>query len=366
MTAPRPTARARAAAPLPTADRRSHDHGHDDTVRVLHVTLDSLAPDEVGPQTPTLLELQSQGTWYEQARGVMASETLPNHVAIGTGTYPGRNGIPGNSGRVAPGDTTVADPDLGDPAHLQADSFVDAIEQVCPDLRTVTVLSKAYVHRVFLDDRRPRACGNRRCSCSPPTTAWTTPTPRTPGPTWTWAGRWRPTPAPRGGSSWARTAGPGWSPCGIREPTTPTRSWRPRARSSPLSTGCSRPCTASRTRSTPSPTTTRRPCPSRPSRWTGPDLRLAAGRARPRRRRTVAGACAAGGLRPPTCRQLRGRGRPAGPGPHAHRDDVAGHVAPRGDPVAAPVTPATGGGAALAALGALGAAAVGVRMPRPR
>lgn len=123
-----------------------------DTVRVLHVTLDSLHPSEVGERTPTLLELQSQGTWYEQARGVMASETLPNHVAMGTGTYPGRNGIPGNSGRVAPGDTTLAEPDLGDPTHLQADSFVDAIEQTCPDLRTVTVLSKAYVHRVFLDD----------------------------------------------------------------------------------------------------------------------------------------------------------------------------------------------------------------------
>ena len=123
-----------------------------DRVRVLHITLDSLHPSEVGPQTPTLLELKDAGTWYEQARGVMASETLPNHVAMGTGTYPERNGIPGNSGRAAPGDTTEADPDLGDPAYLQADSFVEAIETSCPDLRTVTVLSKAYVHRVFLDD----------------------------------------------------------------------------------------------------------------------------------------------------------------------------------------------------------------------
>ena len=123
-----------------------------ETVRVLHVTLDSLHPSEVGPRTPTLLELQSQGTWYEHARAVMAAETLPNHVAMATGTYPGRNGIPGNAGRVAPGDTTGADPDLGDPAYLQADSFVEAVESACPDLRTVTVLSKAYVHRIFADD----------------------------------------------------------------------------------------------------------------------------------------------------------------------------------------------------------------------
>lgn len=124
----------------------------DEPVRVLHVTLDSLHPDEVGPQTPTLLALQAAGTWYEQARGVMASETLPNHVAMATGTYPGRNGIPGNDGRAAPGDTAGADPDLGIPELLQADSFVDAVEAACPDLRTVTVLSKEYVHRIFLDD----------------------------------------------------------------------------------------------------------------------------------------------------------------------------------------------------------------------
>lgn len=137
-----------AVAPL-SGPAIAQDH---DRVRVLHVTLDSLDPAEVGPQTPTLLELKAAGTWYEQARGVMASETLPNHVAMGTGTYPGRNGIPGNSGRAAPGDAVEADPDLGDPQYLQADSFVEAVEAACPDLRTVTVLSKAYVHRVFLDD----------------------------------------------------------------------------------------------------------------------------------------------------------------------------------------------------------------------
>ncbi len=120
-----------------------------DAVNVYLITVDSLHPSQVGPDTPTLQSLKDTGTWYEQHRAVMASETLPNHVAMGTGTYPGVNGIPGNGGRANVGDNTEADPDLGDPANLQATSFIAAIEAQCPDLRTVTSYSKEYVWRVF-------------------------------------------------------------------------------------------------------------------------------------------------------------------------------------------------------------------------
>ena len=123
-----------------------------DRVRVVHVTVDSLHPSQVGPQTPVLQGLKADGTWYEQSRAVMASETLPNHVAMGTGTYPEVNGIPGNGGRAQIGDTAEADPDLGQPELLQADSVTRTIERVCPDLRTVTVFSKEYVHRIFAAD----------------------------------------------------------------------------------------------------------------------------------------------------------------------------------------------------------------------
>ncbi len=123
-----------------------------DRVRVVHLVIDSLHPSQVGPQTPVLAQLKASGTWYEQSRAVMASETLPNHVAMATGAYPGTNGIPGNGGRAAAGDTTEADPDLGQPGLLQADSLTRTIERVCPDLRTVTVFSKAYVHRIFAED----------------------------------------------------------------------------------------------------------------------------------------------------------------------------------------------------------------------
>ncbi len=129
-----------------------------DRVRVLHLTVDSLHPSEVGPQTPTLMALREQGVWYEQARSVMASETLPNHVAMATGAYPERNGIPGNEGRGEPGDQDIhtspieGEDDLGDPDLLQVPSFAAVIEATCPDLRTVTVLSKAYVDNIFQPD----------------------------------------------------------------------------------------------------------------------------------------------------------------------------------------------------------------------
>lgn len=128
----------------------------DDGVKVLLVSIDALDPaelDEVdengNPLAPTLVALRDQGTWWTQARGVMASETLPNHVAMATGTYPGTNGIPGNEGRLSPGDDTLADPDLGLPEARATTSLMAAIEDQCPDLRTVTSLSKEYVWRTF-------------------------------------------------------------------------------------------------------------------------------------------------------------------------------------------------------------------------
>lgn len=124
-----------------------------DTVRVIHVTIDSLHPDEVGPNTPTLQRLRAAGTWYAQARSIMASETLPNHVAMATGTYAGFTGIPGNDGVADPsGPIEEADPDLGIAELREARSFFEAIDAECPDLHTAGVLSKQYVWRTFADD----------------------------------------------------------------------------------------------------------------------------------------------------------------------------------------------------------------------
>lgn len=135
-------------AALPLAAQESD--APQDGVKVVHLVIDGLEPSQIGPHTPVFQQLKATSTWYEQARAVMASETLPNHVAMATGAYPGSNGIPGNTGRVAPGDTETAD--LGVPEHLRADSFTTAIETACPDLRTVTVFSKAYVYGIFSAD----------------------------------------------------------------------------------------------------------------------------------------------------------------------------------------------------------------------
>lgn len=144
-----------AAGLLPTAAGATTSGDHD-AVKVLLVSIDALDPAELdeldgngSPIAPTLVSLRQQGTWWTQARGVMASETLPNHVAMATGTYPGTNGIPGNEGRLAPGDDTLAEPDLGVPEAREGMSLMAAIESQCPDLRTVTSLSKEYVWRTF-------------------------------------------------------------------------------------------------------------------------------------------------------------------------------------------------------------------------
>lgn len=144
-------------APLPgVAGASTADQ---DAVKVYLVSIDALDPaqlDEVdedgNPLAPTLVALRERGTWWEQARGVMASETLPNHVAMGTGTYPGTNGVPGNEGRLEEGDAELAEPDLGLREARSATSTIAAVESQCPDLRTVTSLSKEYVWRSFVGE----------------------------------------------------------------------------------------------------------------------------------------------------------------------------------------------------------------------
>lgn len=142
------------SAPLPTAGASTSDEvANDDAVKVLLVSIDALDPTQLDEDVaPTLVALRDQGTWWEEARGVMASETLPNHVAMATGTYPGTNGIPGNDGRLAEGDSEVADPDLGIRDARQATSIIAAFESQCPDRRSVTSLSKEYVWRSFVGE----------------------------------------------------------------------------------------------------------------------------------------------------------------------------------------------------------------------
>ena len=118
-------------------------------VHVVVLVVDGLDPEEVTPVTmPTLDALKSSGTWYQQARSVMVAETIPNHVAMMTGAYPKRNGIPVNKywNRRTNGEVGA---DMKKPGLLEAKTLFTAIDRQCPGLRTASVLSKDYLFGIF-------------------------------------------------------------------------------------------------------------------------------------------------------------------------------------------------------------------------
>ena len=64
---------------------------------VLVFVLDGLRPDAITPvDTPTLFRLRQEGVHYLNSHAVFPTVTRVNAAAIGTGAYPGRNGIVGN------------------------------------------------------------------------------------------------------------------------------------------------------------------------------------------------------------------------------------------------------------------------------
>ena len=84
------------------------------------VVIDSLMPQEIGTAltpTPTLNKFRDEGTAYADSRSVFFAETIPNHVAMMTGVYPGRSGIPANTYWNREG--TPGDADLSLPYELE-------------------------------------------------------------------------------------------------------------------------------------------------------------------------------------------------------------------------------------------------------
>ena len=60
--------------------------------------LDGLRPDSINPQnTPNLYRLRQEGVNYVNSHAVFPTVTRVNSTAIGTGYYPGKNGIVSNS-----------------------------------------------------------------------------------------------------------------------------------------------------------------------------------------------------------------------------------------------------------------------------
>lgn len=138
-----------------SSDGSSDGNGQDNTgpkMTVIVAVVDSLMPDEIGGGlvlTPNLVELRDSGTFYTESRSVFSAETIPNHVAMMTGVYPARNGIPTNNyWDRATGEVNT---NLSLPSELEVDSLFTRIKQQCPNLRTAAVMSKDYLYEVFSD-----------------------------------------------------------------------------------------------------------------------------------------------------------------------------------------------------------------------
>lgn len=147
---------------------------------VVVLVVDSLMPGDIGPLTPNLAGLMDQGTFYPESRAVFSAETIPNHVAMMTGVYPQRSGIPTNNFL----DFDAAEPpeerDLSLPEELAAKTMFTWITQQCrdsginPDIRHGATLSKKYLHEIFAGDALDAARENRNPAAFnvPPDSHW--------------------------------------------------------------------------------------------------------------------------------------------------------------------------------------------------
>jgi hypothetical protein len=128
------------AAPAAAADPQT---------RVVVLVVDGLRPDEVALM-PFLSQLAASGRYYTEARSVMVAETVPNHVAMVTGTYPDRNGIVANDFPDSASGTVLGNDARG---FLQSDSVFTLVADQCPDLTAAAVTSKDYLFEVMSHDR---------------------------------------------------------------------------------------------------------------------------------------------------------------------------------------------------------------------
>src|SRR4051794_14056232 len=64
----------------------------------LVIVVDGLRPDAVTAEdTPNLFRLRAEGVHYLNSHAVFPTVTRANATALATGTYPGKNGITGNT-----------------------------------------------------------------------------------------------------------------------------------------------------------------------------------------------------------------------------------------------------------------------------
>ncbi len=126
--------------------------GADAKLGVFVIVVDSLMPQEIGAAltpTPTLADIRTNGTSFTESRAVFVGETIPNHVAMMTGVYPEKSGIPANEYWNRQG--TPARSDLSLPSELEVQTLFTRIKAECPNLRTAATMSKDYLYEIFSD-----------------------------------------------------------------------------------------------------------------------------------------------------------------------------------------------------------------------
>ncbi len=112
-------------------------------------------------------EQGGRATYYKQSRGIMVSETNPNHTAMATGAYGKSSGISGNEfavydeqakrdcpnagGSVEPGRPMIT---TGQSATcLQAETFFAAMKRLSPETVTAGIFGKPKLGRIFATKR---------------------------------------------------------------------------------------------------------------------------------------------------------------------------------------------------------------------
>jgi hypothetical protein len=153
-----------AALPAPATAQQPADDGG----RLVYVfSIDGLDGDRVDQgRAPFLGRLllgqeQSRATYYRESRSVMVAETNPNHVAMATGAFGDRSGIPGNAfavygaaARQACGADDDGTTDGETPTCMVAESFFTAAKRLAGDrITTAGIFGKPKLADIFATRR---------------------------------------------------------------------------------------------------------------------------------------------------------------------------------------------------------------------
>jgi len=134
---------------------------------VVVAVVDSLMPQEITASTPKLMQLKTEGTFYNEGRAMFSAETLPNHVAMMTGVNPARSGIATNNFIDFFDAANPVERDLSLPEELTAYTAFTWIDRQCrksglnPAVKTGATLSKKYLFEVFQGDAFNMGRANR-------------------------------------------------------------------------------------------------------------------------------------------------------------------------------------------------------------